>query len=561
MKLSTKFDYSSVAYNVDNTVHLLIQATAPKLDLEKDRIPLNLVATLDVSPSMSGPKIEYARKSLMKLIDHLSPNDTLGLVSFDSQVRTLFPVTKMSQQSKDGLKQILQKAGVSGGGTNLSGAMLEAINHANQIDGNSRIILFTDGQPNVGVRDSVQLQELLRQNMRKNLSLTSFGYGNDHDSQLLAALAEIGKGNYAYLQNPDDALTAFARELGGLLSCYSQNLKFTITPKDKTEILEVLSDVDVEEIPEGGVSISVADLYSEETRNIVLKLKLDRQPKSHPRATSVAEVVLKYDRMPEGKRHSEDTRAKVQFVKLQDVQQNANQEVVDQVGLCQIMKAQEQATAYATAGNFMMANTVLNNVTLGVTGIQGAAGSRGPSGNIGATMTTAKGYYDNHATFTNSSHLRSANAHSHQTGRASHQSNQGLYTSNTAMNVMMTAFAADDQSQGAAGIGNGASQGASHTHSLQNLQGNTGTSIQLGSQGISSGVLSTIGSTVTVTAGGSGVATALDGSVNGTQLPDGFSYKVQPDGGLVIMADAHPLNQTEANNKSTKTKSRSKKEW
>jgi Ca-activated chloride channel family protein len=558
MKLSTKFDYSSVAYNVDNTVHLLVQATAPKLDLEKNRVPLNLVATLDVSPSMYGAKIEYARKSLMKLIDHLSPNDTLGLVSFDSDVRTLAPVTKMDQKAKDNLKQIVQKTGIGGGGTNLSGAMLESIRHANQIDGASRVILFTDGQPNVGVREPDKLSDLLRQNMRKNLSLTSFGYGNDHDANLLTALAEIGKGNYAYLQNPDDALTAFARELGGLLSCYGQNLKFAITPKEKTEILEVMSDVDVEEIPEGGVLVSVADLYSEETRNIVLKVKLDRQPKSHPRATSVAEVVLKYDRMPEGKRQTEDVRAKIQFVKVQDVQKNADQEVVDQVGLCQLMKAQEEATVYAASGNLSMANSVLNSTTLGVQGVFGAAGPQGASGLVGAAMATTQGYYADQASFTNSVHLRAASAHSHSTGRGSHTSNMGLYTTNTAMASMVDAFKADDDQLNDAlnshnhSLGSAGAPGiSSHTHNpglasgtITGGQGMSGIgAIQLDQSRIGGGFNNSIGSTTGTL--------VLNNGIGG--------------GGIVHCADStvtvQPAETKVTESKASKTKSRSKKEW
>jgi Ca-activated chloride channel family protein len=559
MKLSTKFDYSSVAYNVDNTVHLLVQATAPKIDVDKNRIPLNLVATLDVSPSMEGPKIEYARKSLMKLIDHLSPEDTLGLVSFDSEIRTLFSPTKMDQKSKDQFKQLLQRTGIGGGGTNISGAILESFRHANQIDGAARVILFTDGQPNVGV-STQQLPELLRQNMRKNLSLTSFGYGSDHDSKLLTELAEVGKGNYAYLENPDDALTAFARELGGLLSCYGQNLKFAVTPKEKTEIVEVLSDVDVEEIPEGGVLISIPDLYSEETRNIVLKLKLDRQPKSHPRATSVAEVVLKYDRMPEGKKHSEDVRAKVQFVKLQDVQKNADQEVVDQVALCQIMQAQQQATVYASSGNFMMANTVMDSLTLGVAGVQGAYACSASSAPQSAMQQT-KGYFGDQMSFTNSGHLRSASSHSHRSGRASHSSNMGLYVSNTSMNSMVESFKDDDQpiqggAQGIAGIGQLLGQGGTTLQGQGGVQSVSGAQSLQGAGALIVGQGGSVSGSINLgpcaSGGGSGSNT---GSFNLGDCNSGNG-----SGGTGIPVAAAPGVADTTSTKS-KTKSRSKKEW
>jgi hypothetical protein len=51
---------------------------------------------------------------------------------------------------------------------------------------------------------------------RGEATVSAFGYGDDADQDLLRELSELGKGNYAHVQSPEEALTAFAHELGGL---------------------------------------------------------------------------------------------------------------------------------------------------------------------------------------------------------------------------------------------------------------------------------------------------------------------------------------------------------
>ena len=50
----------------------------------------------------------------------------------------------------------------------------------------------------------------------------TFGYGAEHDSDLLNAIASAGNGIFYYIDNPDNIPESFCDCLGGLLSVTAQ---------------------------------------------------------------------------------------------------------------------------------------------------------------------------------------------------------------------------------------------------------------------------------------------------------------------------------------------------
>ena len=176
--------------------------------------------------------------------------------------------------------------------------MLEGLRLANGSDlpdgMRVRVILFTDGCANVGVATKSEgLLPLLDANLGR-ATLSAFGYGADADQELLRDLSTRGKGNYAFVAGPDDAMTAFARELGGLLSTYAQDIVVQVRPVGGACITAVLSDVDAD--PRGStVEIRIPDILADETRNVVLSVELPAvtAPGSAPATAFEVEVAWK----------------------------------------------------------------------------------------------------------------------------------------------------------------------------------------------------------------------------------------------------------------------------
>jgi Ca-activated chloride channel family protein len=197
---------------------------------------------------------------------------------------------------------------------------------------------------------------------RGSVTVSAFGYGEtgggvwggcDHD--FLTAFSGQGNGNYAYVKNPDDALGAFGKELGGLLSTYATDLRLEIEPVKGHRVSEVITNVKHEEDVLGLVEIPISDIMSEETRHFVFKTKLAKQNKAFPRESTVFNVKLTFSVLAEtGAKEVQTTEAKarVRFVREADVQDKADPTVEEIVALHQVIQAQLKAEEEAKKGRY-----------------------------------------------------------------------------------------------------------------------------------------------------------------------------------------------------------------
>jgi uncharacterized protein YegL len=363
MKISADFSHSKVKFSQENNVNLVISLEAPKVEWQKKRNAIAVLAVLDTSGSMAGLKLSYAKQSICKMIDNLQPGDFCGVVTFDSFVSVVAPPMEMTQSKKDELKikvgEIRQ-----GGNTNLSGGLMKGIEIGNALDLPDgmiiREIIFTDGQANTGVATKAEEILSLAKASRGRVTISAFGFGTDCDQDMLASLATQSGGSYAYIESPEAALTAFAKELGGLLSTYAQDLVVKISPHNGHRITEVVSDVDVDD-DNGSLTVKLDDILSEEKRNLVMRFALNEQKQALPRPVNVADVQVTYSQLEDGKMvvRSLETKAKIQFVKAGEEQDKPDAKIDGMVGLAELAQKQNEAEVLAKAGNFTGAAQVM----------------------------------------------------------------------------------------------------------------------------------------------------------------------------------------------------------
>lgn len=407
MKIDARLTFEKIRHDQDTNTHLVLTLTAPTIQAANKRPALCIIPVLDVSPSMEGEKLAYAKRSIEKLIDHLGPDDYCGLVKFSETAEVVQRPTKVTADSKTALKRTL--AGLrTYSATNIADAMLVGLDIGNKMDLPGtvlvRVILFTDGMANAGpVKDQAGLVKLLQGNLG-TCTMSAFGYGSDADQNLLAELAKVGNGNYAFVQNPDDALTAFGKELGGLLSCYATNLTVNVAAQADHEIVDVVSDVDSEEEKIGqGVRIKIPDILAEEVRHIVLAVKIKGQKGVGPRAVNAFDVKAGWDTLDAAshkKRETAEAKAKVQFVKDGDQQTKPDMDLDKIVSLAEVVQAQAEAEEKAKAGDYAGAVRRMTH-TANAVGGRGNHDVAALANNLGARL-------ENHASYTaNSGYLNS----------------------------------------------------------------------------------------------------------------------------------------------------------
>ena len=373
MKIQAALTFDKIRHDQEKNAHLVITLQAPTKDGEEARTPICVVPVIDVSGSMSGAKLEYAKRSALKLIDHLRPGDYTGLIAFESRVEVIITPQILTADIKDKLKAEVGKLAPRGG-TNFSGGMLKAVELVQALDLPdgviNRIIMLTDGQPNEGpAKSPTDIIRILGANAGR-VTASAFGFGNDVDQAFLGDFAREGKGNYAFIKDPDGALQAFGKELGGLLSTYATDLTVEVAGLAGHSIESVVSDVDVEQEDIGGeVTIKLPEILAEERRDLTLAVKLKESKQAFPRAVNVFDVKLNYNVIAsDGKKvqKTEEVKAKVHFVKEGEEDSKPNAVIDKIVALAEIVRAQIEAEEKAKKGDYVGAAAQMNFVAQSV---------------------------------------------------------------------------------------------------------------------------------------------------------------------------------------------------
>lgn len=180
----------------------LITVTPPAARRE-DATPRDVTLVLDVSGSMSGRKIQQARAAGHQLLGTLHPGDRFRLIDFSSEVRTFrddfVDASNDNVSAADRYLDALEAVG----GTNIEGALREAL-RAPTPSGRLPLILFlTDGEPTVGETSPDRLATIATDANRDRGTtrrIFTFGLGSDVNVSLLEQLALEGRGTSQFVR-------------------------------------------------------------------------------------------------------------------------------------------------------------------------------------------------------------------------------------------------------------------------------------------------------------------------------------------------------------------------
>lgn len=183
---------------------------APKVEVDQSRVvSKDVIAVIDTSGSMDGPKIEQAKSALRYILDHLNAEDRFNVIRFSTGIESyapdLRPATEHAEATHfvDGLR--------AAGNTDINRALLEALAMADQ-ERPTILIFLTDGLPTEGVTDGVKIVANVKQATRSNIRLFAFGIGSDVNAVLLDTLSQDNRGATAYVkenQRIDEQVSAF----------------------------------------------------------------------------------------------------------------------------------------------------------------------------------------------------------------------------------------------------------------------------------------------------------------------------------------------------------------
>ncbi|TRW23300.1 DUF3520 domain-containing protein [Flavobacterium zepuense] len=225
---SINTEYSNAPWNPN---HKLLKIGLQGKEIQSAELPAsNFVFLIDVSGSMSDVnKLPLLKQSMKLLVNQMRKQDRIAIVVYAGAAGLVLPGTSGDQKAKIiAALDNLNAGGSTAGGAGIELAYKTALENFVK-KGNNRVILATDGDFNVGASSNTDMQTLIEEKRKSGVFLTCLGYGmgNYKDSKL-ETLADKGNGNYAYVDNMQEADRYLNKEFKGSMYAIAKDVKIQI---------------------------------------------------------------------------------------------------------------------------------------------------------------------------------------------------------------------------------------------------------------------------------------------------------------------------------------------
>lgn len=190
----------------------------------------NLVFLIDVSGSMGAPdRLPLVKRGLHLLADGLDARDRVAIVVYAGASGLVLPPTPGDRRSEI-LSAVdrLRAEGATHGAAGIHLAYRVAA-EGRLAEGVNRVILLSDGDFNVGVRDRAELERLAARKAAGGVFLSVLGFGRTQHDAGLEALADHGDGHYVHVDSEAAARKVFVEELTGTLVTVAKDVKVQVT--------------------------------------------------------------------------------------------------------------------------------------------------------------------------------------------------------------------------------------------------------------------------------------------------------------------------------------------
>ena len=275
------------------TTYIKVDLTGFEIEKRDERTPVNIALVLDRSGSMSGQKMQQAKKAAIMAIDRLGPGDIVSVVSFGETIDVLVPATEVID--KHAITQRIRRIQAQGGTPLYAGVTEGAQTLRAYLDGNrvNRVILLSDGDANQGPRSPSALGDLGAALSQEGITVTTIGLGLSYNEDLMTQLARRSDGNHSFVEHTGNLVHIFDQEFGDVLSVVAQDVSVTIDCSVGIRPVRVLgrdARIDGQQ-----VTVGLNQLYSNQDKYIVLEV--ETQPTATSGRQEIASVTTSYANM------------------------------------------------------------------------------------------------------------------------------------------------------------------------------------------------------------------------------------------------------------------------
>ena len=235
------------------------------------KIPKDVILVIDKSSSMSGEKIDQARKAADFVLSNLNKDDRFNMVIYESSVNNYRSemIHASPQEIRDAKTFVGQLR--SGGGTNINEALLRALSFTSSGSRPQYILFVTDGQPTVGETAEAKIASNSKSANKHSARIYSFGVGYDVNARLLDRISVDHGGTVTYVKPGENLEVAVSEFYKTIQAPLLTDIQIAFSSGEVSEIFPV-------RIPDffEGSQIEIAGRYSKPGKS-----KITLKGKSH----------------------------------------------------------------------------------------------------------------------------------------------------------------------------------------------------------------------------------------------------------------------------------------
>ena len=342
--------------------YLLLEITPTEV-VASVQMPLNFSLVLDVSGSMGGRKMRRLKEAVNLVIDSLSPQDFISVITFSTTSKTLFNSRTVADATQaEVLKEQVDKLKARGG-TNMGPAMKAGLKEVTKrwaIDRVNRVVLLTDGET---TKEEACHKEAAHA-AQLSIPMIGLGIGHDWNEDLLLQIADKSGGQADYIADANEVTQYFQNTMQAMQATVVKNGQLTlrlvngVQARKVWRVVPLISDLGYKPLSERHVTVPLGEL---EKKGQVLLIELMLSPRQAG-TYRIAQAEISYD-VPQLNLIQEKVRADivVNFTNDAKLARQVNPKVMNIAEKITAFKLQTRALQEAEAGNIVGATQKLRS--------------------------------------------------------------------------------------------------------------------------------------------------------------------------------------------------------